>query len=258
MSLANTPPKTSLAASFDDSKRKRRPEDYAAEGFDYSTWCKDTSLHPGIHYRSFALFLKDRLRGPNSSTATSSKTALRPHTFAALHDLAYEVDDPRRVTLFDGNSDLDQFAASPLPHNDCGQLLFLCGHPSEAWINLVGERYRVDPEFFRRHLTLDRHTEFYEIPGPASSSQNIVRLSFTSIGKRNPLISHSTIQPSLRDHQMALGNDPQKIGESTVRRYAQHGQEFFSIEQDIGICVLRRAEGWIGKALSITLKAPRL
>ena len=234
-------------SSHDDRRKKRTPQDYADAVSEHSTRAKEHSLHPGIHYRPFALFLNGNFC--NSPRSRRSSLGQRAHIFAAIHNLAYEPEDPRRITFFDSVKGLDDFAAYPLPHNDCGQLLFLCGYPSHKWVNLIGVRYRVDPEFFRRYLSFGQNSDFYDIPAPASSSQNIVKLSITSIGKRSATsVKQQGQKQSLQEYFENLGSNPDVVGESIVRRFSVHDHAHFSIEQDISLCVLKRGEGWIGES----------
>jgi len=205
-------------------------------------------LHPGTHYRPLAQFLKGSL---HKSLRIRTVSQPRPHIFAALHNLDCSFDDPNRVRFFDSKEGLDDFASYPLPRKNCGQLLFLRGYPSPKWVQLIGAKYRVDAEFFRRHLSIGQISEPFDISVLPSASQNIVKLSITSLGKQNVTLSkQGEGVDSLKDFHESLGDDPNVVGDSIVRRYSVHDKTRFSIEQDVTMCVLKTGESWIGMSTS--------
>jgi len=56
-------------------------------------------------------------------------------------------------------SQLQELVESPLPTEQQGHVLFLCGHMSGSWVSAVGAKYGIVPEFFRRHMHLWRSLE---------------------------------------------------------------------------------------------------
>jgi hypothetical protein len=234
--------------------KKRTPKDYAAAVSEHSALTKEVSLHPGITYRPLALFLQSSSTTLYPTPRSKSPQAkVRSHNFAALHDLSCEHDDPERVTTFDSLTGLTEFAEHPLPQGDSGQLLFLRGYPSNKWLNLIGVRYQIDPEIFRRHINGRHNQDFYDLPGLPSSSHNILRLSVTSIGKRyGTTLDREDGEQALATYFRELGTDPSIIGESLVRHFSVYDDEHFSVEQDISICVVRCGLGWLGMFLYST------
>jgi hypothetical protein len=228
-------------------RKKRTTKDYATAVSDHSTLTKEVSLHPGLTYRPLALFLTGGKTPYTTPRSNPHRRKDRSHAFAVLHDLFCEHDDPNRVTTFDSLTGLAEFAEHPLPQSDSGQLLFLLGYPSNKWLNLIGVRYGIDPEIFRRHLNVPHNQNFYDLPGLPSSSHNILRLSVTSIGKRyGTTLGRDDAAQALATYFQELGTDPNIVGESLVRNFSVYDDEHFSIEQDISICVVRSGQGWLG------------
>ncbi|MCJ1410914.1 hypothetical protein MMC19_005001 [Ptychographa xylographoides] len=228
----------------DDKKKKRAPIDYHSLISEHTKRAQDVTLHPGTHYRSLSTILGAY---PKASVQPPSTGAWhRSHTLATIHDLAYEPGDVRRVSHFDSATGLQSFAKYPLPQNESGQLLFLRGYPSPEWLNLIGGRYRVDPELFRRYISFGNSRDLYDLPAPPSSSENIVRLSSTSIGRQSTAsLGRKEGSKALQKYLQSIGGDPDLTGESIVRRFSVHDNEHFSVEQDILICTIRRGGGWI-------------
>ncbi|KAF2673380.1 hypothetical protein BT63DRAFT_154624 [Microthyrium microscopicum] len=227
------------SSSTQERQEKHQPKNYASAVTRFSNRSKDRSLHPGLHYRYLSLFLNSR---PGRSLAQPRT----PHAFAVIHDLSYAPLDIRRVTKFDSITGLEAFANHPLPQNECGQLLFLCGYPSAHWANLVGSKYRVEPEIFRRQLTFGTITDHYDLPALPSASQNILRLPVNTLGRPNPTTKNRVEgKKALLRHFQSLGAKPDLIGESIVRKYSFHDDRHYSIEQDITISVMKRGKGWL-------------
>ncbi|KAL8899445.1 MAG: hypothetical protein Q9207_006203 [Kuettlingeria erythrocarpa] len=241
-----------------ETSKEVDPSTYTAAILKYSLSTKESSLYPGAHYRPFAQILsaseKSQSVGWNPQIAGDSEPShLRPHPFAVIHNLALDHSDPQRVCAFDSVDGLADFANHPTHQSSGAQLVFLRGNPSPKWITLIGVRYLVDPEFFRRHLKFVRGRDFYELPAPPSSTQNIVHLSTTSIGQRTfpALLRGEDDHEVLQEYLYNLGERPAVVGESIVRKYFVHDDATFSIEQLISICVVRRkAGGWAGKCCS--------
>ena len=84
---------------LEQDRERRPPKDYAAAVTKYSVRSNKHSLHPGINFRALALFLNGKAY--TTPPQAQQIASLRAHTFAVIHDLAYERHDSRRVTSFD-------------------------------------------------------------------------------------------------------------------------------------------------------------
>jgi hypothetical protein len=133
-------------------------------------------------------------------------------------------------------------------------LVFLRGFPHPKWLQAIGSQYRIDPEFFRRHLRfLFKPKEFYDLPALPSSARNIIRLRVTTICTRQVAVNS-------HDVQLARAKETEEVdrygrhleargspGDSIVRRFSIHNETISTIEQDISICVKKeKSGGWIG------------
>jgi hypothetical protein len=232
--------------SGSERREKRVPKDYATAIATHSTCSAHESLYPGTHYRATARFLNHGIS--TNPLRRSHSFAKRAHDFAILHDLAYSRQDSRRITAFDSLEGPQRFATHPSPHDNSGQLLFLRGFPSPEWINSLGARYRIDPEIFRRHLEHGPGYDAFDLPGLASSSLSIIKLSTSTLGSREDLtVDRQDGDNALLSHFNDLGQNPGVVGESVVRQLWIHDEKHFSIEQFILVTVMRRGDGWLGK-----------
>lgn len=233
----------------DQDDKKRSPKDYAYAVQRQSKRVHEKTLFPGVHYRSLALFLNNwRPSQPTQSLVTKDKAQpAQSYPLVIVHDLFYSRKDPKRITSFDSVHGLDALSDHPLPRSGAGQLLFLRGYPSPDWVNLIGSKYRVDPEIFRRHLQFDTKEDLFDLPSLPSASQNIIRLSIPSIGNLSSTTAgRAEAERALQGYCNSLGTRTNFIGESIVRKFSSHDDQHCSIEQDIRISVLRRGNGWIG------------
>ena len=111
---------------------------------------------------------------------------------------------------------------------------------------MLGAVYRLDPEFMRRHLDFMQAAEFYDLPSLPSSSKDFLRLRISTICKRSEVIGYSHVEMArwnereeVRKHQGLLGLHG-TVDESIVRRFSNHDEMTYTLEQDISCCVARR------------------
>ena len=208
---------------------------------------------------------------------------LEAFVFATIYE--YLPDNSKRVTNFDSDlSGRNEFSVYERSTLGSGRVMFLRGFASPEWLNLVGSLYRVDPEFFRRHLDFlqpQKHHEIptrfalpqqaglkqqlsllhqiptqFDLPSLPSTSENIVRLQIVSIVSRSD--GHRTsARSSLSDLRSQASEDVRlylrqalrdgQIGRSIVRRYLMHDEKYSTIEQEISLCVEQQNRGWTGK-----------
>ena len=235
--------------SFDGIEETCRgdPMDYAKAVEARSNDSKLDSLYPGSHYRFLASFLKSNFG--RALKSVNPVTEQHNHTVAVLHDLAYARDDPRYLTCFTGPDGPKQFAQHVMPNNWCGQILFVRGLLSPCWINTIGGLLNVDPEIFRRHLQpYDRNMEAFDLPSLPSTSDNIIHLSFSTLGS-NKKAPHErlTWQTDLRWESLLSNNDWRDAGKSIIRQLWSLNGKYFLIEQHILITIVRRPCGWVGE-----------
>ncbi|KAM4057225.1 corA-like Mg2+ transporter protein [Hirsutella rhossiliensis] len=132
-------------------------------------------------------------------------------------------------------------------------IVFMRGFMSAAWINSVGARYVVDPEFFCRHLDFrppDDNSNNFSIPALPSSSWYLIELPVMTIGTRmaarGPLrldrladLRRQGVE-ALTDHRYEiskLSSTKMTVGESMVRNFYVFDEMHFAVEQRISICM---------------------
>jgi hypothetical protein len=148
-------------------------------------------------------------------------------------------------------------AATSVPAGGSGQLVFIRGFISPSWVSVIGSKYNIDPEFFRRHMeflsaSMDRHV--YSFPSLASSSNNIFRLCVSTLLHRDDFGGQDLqLQRSVQSTELGtykiqqLGSNRVCCGDSLVREYSTVCSCLSVIEQWISICITKTDKGWAGK-----------
>lgn len=131
-------------------------------------------------------------------------------------------------------------------------LLFLNGFLTPEWLNEVGAVFRIDPEFYRRHLyymSTDAQGHF-SAQTQLSSMVNMARFRITTLGirmrKSGPRdqgamdkLRKEVVGEMERYHKgisRTTGSDC-AAGDTVIRDFSMHDHEHFSIEQDLSIYV---------------------
>lgn len=235
---------------------------------DLSRISSTKSLYSGLRFVALSNFLGQ----PYECRATLSR--YYPPTAARQHEPF------PFVTVFnwhDGSDNRAQQLASAdqlqTIDKSAGCLVVLKGYPSSQWLNALGDKFRIDPEFYQRHLcfwseTGDRASRHTMTPRLPSAQSDILMLRIPTIGvltggKRpkhdkhgvagQNLLDNSRIQ-SLKDmenymgHLSSLDSQNMHLADSIVRDFALLDLEHFVIEQIISINVVPgRSGGWISK-----------
>lgn len=158
---------------------------------------------------------------------------------------------------------------SEQPQLTHGTLLFLRGYAKPEWLNAVGARYSVDPEFFLRHMELffkSAQSNYFTDPALPSDSTSMLRFCITTIGRRhrswrydearaqsNIHLLRRRAESGLQSHIEGVSrglDEDLKLGDSMVRHFSVHDEEHFSLEQDISVYVTKLGSGWIGRQCS--------
>lgn len=150
----------------------------------------------------------------------------------------------------------------PGPQDDRNQLLFLRGYPSREWLNLLGCKYHVDPEFFRRHFDFRSPTDGsnnFSTPSLPSASWHLIKLPMMTVGCRNMLakkyrqsdIRHLRMEDT-RDmenylHKLNRGSEI-NTGDAVIRQFWTIDETHFAIEQRVSICIQRIGHNWASKS----------
>lgn len=237
------------------------PENYVKAIISLSKRYASTSAFPGNNYVDLKEWLlQDRsllnpLRSKDEGVLFAS-SANEPHDLVVVYNSSSE----RKWGLQQYSQDQhgDFYAAPLLPSGGSGQLVFIRGFISPSWVSVLGSKYSIDPEFFRRHmdfLSASVYRHAYSFPSLASSSDNIFRLCVSTILHRDDFGGqHVRQQRADQAAELAaykvqqLGSAKVSCGDSMVREYSTICSRFSVIEQWISLCVTRTERGWTGKA----------
>ena len=230
-----------------------KPHEYAQKVRDHSQTSISNSLYSGQRYESLAQFLWEPYQfasGRISLNRSKSEQAEGFATFCEFNDDIPPILAPLKWPLSQGQN-------GNTPPRNC--LLFLRGYPSATWLNELGARYKIDPEFFHRHLSFlsnDQHN-FRPTPFVLPSSQStIFQLTVTSIGvqeSRRHTSTHLdridlTKKMEAYLHSLKIGQG-WRCRESVVRSFNTHSEKEFSIEQAVTVYVAstdKETERWLG------------
>ena len=170
-----------------------------------------------------------------------------------------QAQSPEKVINFRSYREFEDFEP-PSPNEARSELFFLKGRPSSEWLGLIGSKYRVDPEFFSRHLdyrSMKDKSRNFALPSLPSPSWYLMQLVYTTIGSRDTMrtqIKQDEICKLRKDTANAmenyfgdlyLGSDI-GMGDSTVRQLSIYDEKNFTIEQRISICMRENGKSWAG------------
>ncbi|XMA15525.1 hypothetical protein WAI453_008316 [Rhynchosporium graminicola] len=135
-----------------------------------------SSVFPGNNYVDIGEWLLQDLGLFNSAkaeehTSLFTSKSKQPHDLVVVYNSGERKWDMQsyRQEQYEAFS-----AATSVPAEGSGQLVFIRGFMSPSWVSVIGSKYNIDPEFFRRHMeffstSIDRHA--YSFPSLANSCQ---------------------------------------------------------------------------------------
>ncbi|KAL8731033.1 MAG: hypothetical protein Q9166_003684 [cf. Caloplaca sp. 2 TL-2023] len=225
----------------------------------------ETSLYPGLNFAKLAAFLQQPFNHrPNRSRANIPD--YQSYEFACRYKFTTSGD-----TVAENLQHPDQLIIEPSSTSDerSHSILFLRGLPSSRWLSSIGSKYRVDPEFFQRHLDFWSTTgrlDYFPLPSLRSSSENLIELCYVSIGQKESIGAKGTPEENDASRQAcdkAMDNYTHNLnvsldsgcglGTSIVRNFDFQDETHFAIEQRISIYLAKGTTiAWIdtGKPLS--------
>lgn len=248
-------------------------KEYADLVLRHSTITAAQSLTPGDSFKQLAKLLQ----APYATRAAPGRGRPRirssfgpPHeTSSARFASLYQGSGAKLARLpFDTVDEFEALGDTVLPGVGEFGLLLLQGYPSPTWLNAVGGKFGIDPEFFQRHLP---HASR---PGGGANGilpschGDMVSLQVTRIGSSldKPLVK------LLVNLQEALENERRKasgtmdmymktlarldgenffVADSVVREISVHDAYCFSVEQTVSLGIQPAGEGWIGKSAPV-------
>ncbi|KAI0403725.1 hypothetical protein F4802DRAFT_284745 [Xylaria palmicola] len=214
-----------------------------------------SSSFPGRNYIDIANWLLPHT--PGTRPTNHDPSAHDPkHCLAALHQLGHEQNDRTQLLAQSEVSALEALL-KPLGASKKGSLLFLRGYLPPAWIAELGSRFRIDPEFFARHLDFlgpATYRNSFSTPSLVTTDNNIIHAYVTTI------LTNDSVYPRAKSGFAARHRETRDLlskyrrqfwrsanyGDSVVREYTVLSPEYAVIEQRISICVATAGESWIG------------
>lgn len=147
--------------------------------------------------------------------------------------------------------------------------MFLNGWQPADWLNVIGDKLRLEPEFYQRHLefrtrdTAASNERYSDFSLPSSKTQ-MMQLKLTTLGTRfaSEGQSHNDDQGKLSKLRNAVNkltrdycekwdpfNPAHEQGTSIARSFSIHDLRHVSLEQDVSIYVRAKTspeDHWIG------------
>ncbi|KAJ3541339.1 hypothetical protein NM208_g4656 [Fusarium decemcellulare] len=239
---------------------------YASRVRAYSDATCAQSLYPSESFRGLGDFLwQPFISRPTFTSHPSVEAECRglAAPFVSLYQYHHRESTFGQLQ-FANIDEFQELGDSVFPEKDSFALLLLQGYPSPDWINILGARFNIEPEFFQRHLSLSpdmRHPTARLIP---SYNSNMASLPITTIGfgqcdgslagghdQGNLEKLRRTESARMRDYTSKLASlsSPSLVpGDPIVRDYHVHSSGYFSLRQNVSLHFhpLKHGRGWIG------------
>lgn len=186
----------------------------------------------------------------------SSEAEYTQDDFLTLHRLYSNSKDPPSTDHITHIESIAEFEA--LEKDDMqkhNQILFLKGYPSAQWLNTIGAKYQIDPEFFRQHL------EFLGSSDPSSKLNAMPRLSSSKATMASLYITTTQSLDSLRDQHFSVEKKRNaceaamdsykdslilkqnvRVGDPIVRFYSTIDANYSAIEQRVSVYLHKNEE----------------
>jgi len=228
----------------------KRAHDYKHAIQTHSLQSTQDTIYPGQQYT----FLAKHLQQDDLANPVPNGT----HDLGILCMLGTNASRARLKFKY---QDLEDLLKVPEPDELRGQILFLRGHLPSSWINSIGSKYIIDPDFFRQHLDLPsipKVQSLFATPCLPSVQKMCLTLRINTIFCTDPVCtddSRSTYIKRKGNDRVALEDYlggflmNAKPGDSLVRAFSRVERKFSVIEQNLSICVENCGKGWIGELI---------
>lgn len=249
------------------------PTVYAERVISYSKNSPQDSLYHGQHYRPLANFLLAHYED-NWSDSPYQVPSGHPDLAIAWYYIIHP-DVPRAPKQIMSLDSLKSLRRDHAEWQPSGGLLFLRGYPSPEWLTYLGSQYDVNPEFWARHLDFLSAASKNHATTPLmlpSSSDDVFSLRFTTVGSRGPVrpLDQAGVQRlresssrRMKEYEEDLRHGYLKPdwrhGDSIIRGFTVHDQEYFSFDQ-VGTIYLSRPDettsDWLSESPDCCSLAP--
>lgn len=243
------------------------PQQYAEVVAAHSKLDTDSTLYPGRNFDRLGSYLLQPFKTTRGSSPARQSVYGPPQrdSFVTRYTL-YPSGERAPIEKIQKVEELKPRRQSTVANSENGKssaILFLRGRPSSEFLAHIGAMYRIDPEFFQRHLDFHSTTgrlNYFPLPSLRSSSSYIIRLRYMTLGQWNGQgenLGRSAVDVARRDSEkemikyrnllnLSIERD-QDLGDSIVRAFLVVDEKHFALEQEISICVNRSESGWTGR-----------
>lgn len=207
------------------------------------------SPYPTEAFENLYSFLKDK--SEKSQRKESENEALHEvnNPLVVVHTF-YDQSEERKAYKGDAAS-RTVFEALQKP-SDGPQLIFMRGYPDHRWLNLVFDKYKVDPHLFYRHMmslpqyapeTMYLTKPILHFRMPRVLSLRIVTImqnlndTGARLSKEELAAKRSRAREDMADYQAKLQTNG-KPGDSVVRRFDYLNDNFCVMEQEITVGIV--------------------
>ena len=219
------------------------------------------SLYAGQHFSDLASYLNTPFRvfilPATISPVPSSQSEHTSFKYVTVYDLNTSTD--RRTRHIDKIADFED-QCEGLWNSEHGHLIFMRGYPTPEWLNAIGSRYKVDPEFYLRHMSFRLgHSDLFALPVLPSAASSTFKLRLTTIGctQNSTNVNESQDKLDQRRQEYSQLKEGYReslrdassccLGDSIVRDCSIHDAQHFSIEQDVSFYVCKTVRSWAGR-----------
>jgi hypothetical protein len=230
-------------------------------------------FNQGESYRNLANFLwqpfvpQATTMAPPASAPVSNNVDTQ---FASLFRVSQQGIEKVNFTTI---AEFHNLGDSVMPTDTSFTILLLRGYPCPQWLNALGSKYRIDPEFYLRHLifscksytesTMPTRTATHFLP---SHHGGMITLQVAGIGcheagsgsfRGDKRLSQAELDRQRRSAALRMADYMGKLstlntrgfepGHSFIREYSIHDHTQFSVEQTMSIAFHRVKGRWMGK-----------
>lgn len=236
------------------SGQNRRQTTYTASLNQLSETPLQPELYSRVQYQFLARYLStapvySQHAQNGDSTHLQRRTTQNSHAF--IHVVVHTFSSGSQLLRqdFDLKDGLARFVDNPQPEAHSDQVVFVRGSLSPAWIEALGTKYKIDPEFFRRHLRYLPGRDYSDLPSLPSANTEMMTLILPSLYTRSHALAPGQIRKDrekdsdvARRNQISISGD-MACGETVVRRFSTLSDRIFSVEHEISIFRRSRKSG---------------
>ena len=248
------------------------PQDYARLVESHSKRSAAETVYPGTNFSNLAAYLLEPYEKHNAALSRENATphdSMADMSFATLY--CFGDRGNHLVTHFTLPTELSELNLDSQTDID-GRLLFIRGNVVPEWLNVIGAKFRVEAEFFQRHLDYKRvvgRPDYFPLPTLPSAATHMTRFRLNTIGY---IMRHHNNHGWLNQvdldrtrhcaedswacyvENLARGREVEgRSGDSVVREFSVHDHDHFSLEQDISIHIMSTGGKWLGEFITRNL-----